>query len=257
MEIIAFVNQKGGVAKTTTCLNVGAGLSFCGFKCLLIDLDPQGNLSTSSGLTPGENDLTTYEVLKGSDINLAIKPGKYDVLPTDIRLSGAELELASTAGRDFLLKEALGNLKKKYDYILIDCAPSLNILTLMALTACNKIYVPVKADFLGLNGISQLLDTIELVKKRLNPELSIGGVILTFYDSRRGLDKEVVESLKEKFGDIVFKTAISNNIKLAEAPSFYKDIFSYAPNSNGAQQYKALVDEIIKHETTEKRGKKK
>ena len=127
----------------------------------------------------------------------------------------------------------------------------------MALTACNKIYVPVKADFLGLNGISQLLDTIELVKKRLNPELSIGGVILTFYDSRRGLDKEVVESLKEKFGDIVFKTAISNNIKLAEAPSFYKDIFSYAPNSNGAQQYKALVDEIIKHETTEKRGKKK
>lgn len=255
MEIIAFVNQKGGVAKTTTCLNVGAGLSFCGFKCLLVDLDPQGNLSTSLGLTPGDDDLTTYEVLKGSDINQAIKPGKYDVLPTDIRLSGAELELASTAGRDFLLKEALENLKTKYDYILIDCAPSLNILTLMALTASNEIYVPVKADYLGLNGIAQLLETVDLVKKRLNTKLKIGGVILTFYDSRRGLDQEVIESLRKKFGDIVFKTAISNNIKLAEAPSHYKDIFTYAPNCNGAQQYKALVDEII-HETTERETRK-
>ena len=249
MRIISFVNQKGGVAKTTTCVNVGAGLSFCGFKCLLVDLDPQGNLSTSLGIAPGDDDITIYEVLKGADVNHAIRTepnGRYDILPADIRLSGAELELAGVAGRDFLLKEALESLKKKYDYILIDCAPSLNILTLMALTACNNLYVPVKADYLALNGMAQLLDTIEQVRKRLNHDLDVSGVILTFFDGRRGLDKEVEQSIRAKFGKSVFNTTIGNNVALAEAPSHHQDIFTYAPNSKGAQQYKELVTEITK-----------
>ena len=204
MKVLSFVNQKGGVAKTTSALNVGAALAIEGKKVLLIDLDPQGSLSKCAGLRDLENEPTTYEVIKGDvNINDAIKTkaaiAPYDILPTDIRMSGAEIELISAPGRDTLLKDALGDLKKKYDYILIDCSPSLNILTLMALTASTKIIIPVATQFMPLDGMAQLLPTIELVKKRLNKRLEVGGVIITMYDTRRGLDKEIIEAIKARY----------------------------------------------------------
>lgn len=249
MSVIAFINQKGGTGKTTTTLSVGAALARDGYKVLLIDIDPQGNLTTSAGLKElADNDPTVYEVLKGdADINDAIKckAGAYDILPTDIRQSGADIELASVPGRELLLKEAIETLKGNYDYILIDCPPSLSIITLMGLTACNSVIIPVQAQYLALNGMAQLIHTIELVKKRMNPHIEIGGVVITMYDNRKTLDKEILENVRAAFPDKVFNTLISNNVSLAEAPAFGMDIYEYKPDSKGAQQYEALTDEII------------
>ena len=185
-KVIAFVNQKGGVAKTTSALNIGAALAIEGKKVLLIDLDPQGSLSKCAGFRDLDNAPTTYEVIKGeADINSAIKTKQgvaaYDLLPTDIRMSGAEIELISVPGRDTLLREALEGLKRPYDYVLIDCSPSLNILTLMALTAADELIIPVAAQYMPLDGMAQLLPTVELVKKRLNKGLEVGGVITVSY----------------------------------------------------------------------------
>lgn len=253
MKVIAFVNQKGGVAKTTSALNIGAALAIEGKRVLLIDLDPQGSLSKCAGFRDLDNAPTTYEVIKGeADINSAImtKQGvaAYDLLPTDIRMSGAEIELISVPGRDTLLREALEGLKKPYDYILIDCSPSLNILTLMALTAANELIIPVAAQYMPLDGMAQLLPTVELVKKRLNKGLEVGGVIITMYDSRRSLDKEIIEAVRAKFPSQTFKTVVKNNSKLAEAPTFGKDIFEYEPKSSGAEAYRAIAKEIIERE---------
>lgn len=253
MKIISFVNQKGGVAKTTSALNVGAALAMAGKSVLLIDLDPQGSLSKCAGFRSLDDDPTTYEVIKGdADINQAIKTKQavapYDILPTDIRMSGAEIELISVPGRDTLLREALDGLKKPYDYVLIDCSPSLNILTLMALTASNKIIIPVAAQYMPLDGMAQLLPTVELVKKRLNKGLKIGGVIVTMYDSRRSLDKGIIEAVKARFTKEVFNTIVKNNSKIAEAPTYGKDIFEYAPKSSGAEAYRAIAQEIIERE---------
>ena len=253
MKILSFVNQKGGVAKTTSALNIGAALAIEGKSVLIVDLDPQGSLSKCAGFRSLDDDPTTYEVIKGdADINQAIKTKQgvaaYDILPTDIRMSGAEIELISVPGRDTLLKEALDGLKKPYDYVLIDCSPSLNILTLMALTASNKIIIPVAAQYMPLDGMAQLLPTVELVKKRLNKGLEIGGVIVTMYDSRRSLDKEIIEAVKKKFPTQTFKTVVKNNSKLAEAPTFGKDIFEYDAKSAGAEAYKAIAQEIIERE---------
>lgn len=253
MQILAFVNQKGGVAKTTSALNIGAALAIEGKKVLLIDLDPQGSLSKCAGFRNIDDDPTTYEVVKGDvDINQAIKTkqgvASYDIVPTDIRFSGAEIELISVPGRDTLLKEALEGLKTEYDYILIDCSPSLNILTLMALTAANSVIIPVAAQYMPLDGMAQLLPTVELVKKRLNKGLKVGGVIVTMYDSRRSLDKEIIDAVKKKFPTETFKTVVRNNSKLAEAPTFGKDIYEYAPKSSGAEAYSAIAKEIIERE---------
>ena len=253
MKVIAFVNQKGGVAKTTSALNIGAALAIEGKKVLLIDLDPQGSLSKCAGFRDLDNAPTTYEVIKGeADINSAImtKQGvaAYDLLPTDIRMSGAEIELISVPGRDTLLREALEGLKRPYDYVLIDCSPSLNILTLMALTAADELIIPVAAQYMPLDGMAQLLPTVELVKKRLNKGLEVGGVIITMYDSRRSLDKEIIEAVRAKFPSQTFKTVVKNNSKLAEAPTFGKDIFEYEPKSSGAEAYRAIAKEIIERE---------
>lgn len=253
MEILSFVNQKGGVAKTTSALNTGAALAIAGKKVLLVDLDPQGSLSKCAGFRDIDDDPTTYEVIKGdADINDAIKTKQgvapYDILPTDIRMSGAEIELISVPGRDTLLKEALDSLKKPYDYVLIDCSPSLNILTLMALTASTRLIIPIAAQYMPLDGMAQLLPTVELVKKRLNKGLEVGGVIVTMYDSRRSLDKEIIEAVKKKFPTQTFKTVVKNNSKLAEAPTFGKDIFEYDPKSAGADAYSAIAQEIIERE---------
>lgn len=245
--IISLVNQKGGVGKTATALSVGASLALKGRKVLLIDTDPQGSLTTSAGVELGENEPTVYEVLQGqASINDAIKhAGAYDVLPADINLSGADITLASVAGRDLLLKEAIAGLKTAYDYIIIDCPPSLSTITLMNLTASNSVIIPVQATYLALKGMAQLLDTIKLVKKRLNPELEILGAVVTMYDRRKNLDNEILESIRETFPGKTFKTTISSNVALAEAPAFGKDIYSYKPTSKGATQYDELTNEII------------
>lgn len=253
MKVLAFVNQKGGVAKTTSALNIGAALAIKGKRVLLVDLDPQGSLSKSAGFRNIDEEPTIYEVIKGDvDINQAIKTKQavapYDVLPTDIRFSGAEIELISVPGRDTLLREALEGLKTPYDYVLIDCSPSLNILTLMALTAANSVIIPVAAQYMPLDGMAQLLPTVELVKKRLNKGLNIGGIIVTMYDSRRSLDKGIIDAVKAKFPTEVFSTVVRNNSKLAEAPTYGKDIFEYAPKSSGAEAYRSIAQEIIERE---------
>lgn len=251
MRVISFVNQKGGVAKTTSAINIGASLASRGLRVLLIDLDAQGSLSICSGFREiGADDLTTYDVLKGEPISQAIRPIRedLDVLPTDIRLSGAEIELSSVPGREFLLREALESVAEKYDFALIDCPPSLGVLTLIALTASDEIIVPVKADFLALNGMSQLVQTVNVVKKRMNPALEIGGVIATFYNSRRNLDQQIVDQIEKAFPGKLFETKISQNTALAEAPVNGTDIFTYDDKCNGALQYAQLTNELIERE---------
>ena len=251
MKTIAFVNQKGGVAKTTSAVNVGACLAELGKKVLLIDLDAQSSLSTATDCEDiGAEDKTTYEVLKGADINSALYTSErgFDVLPTDIRLAGAEIELASVPGREFLLREALGNLKEKYDYILIDCPPSLGTLTIIGLTASNEVIIPVKADYYGLKGLTQLNQTIDIIKRRINPELSISGVVLTFFNERRKLDKQVRDAVEKYFPGKLYQSTIGTITALAEAPSNKSDVFAYDRKSKGAQQYEQLTKEIIERE---------
>ena len=253
MNVLAFVNQKGKKKKTTSALNIGAALAIEGKKVLLIDLDPQGSLSKCAGFRSLEDSPTSYEVIKGDvDINDAVKHKKsvadYDILPTDIRMSGAEIELISAPGRDTLLKDALKDLRTRYDFVLIDCSPSLNILTLMALTAANSVIIPVAAQYMPLDGMAQLLPTIELVKKRLNRGLEISGVLVTMYDGRLNLSKEVEEAVRARFPDHTFKTIVKNNSKLAEAPTYSKDIFDYAPKSAGATAYRSVAKEILERE---------
>lgn len=250
-RIIAFVNQKGGVAKTTSTINIGAGLSLKNKRALLIDLDPQGNLTASLGIAAHELECTTHEILTGScTINEAIvKNNGYYVVPADIRLSGAEIELSNQPGREMILKEALQPIIKDYDYILMDCPPSLTLLTLNGLTAAREIFIPLQTEFLALHGMSQLLKTANTVKNRLNPSLEITGIIATFYDGRKTLNREVIEKIEAYFPDKLFKSRIRNNVALAEAQSFGVDIFQYKPTSNGANDYAALIDEVIKQET--------
>ena len=253
MKVISFINQKGGTGKTTTCINVGACLAEQGYKVLFIDVDAQGNLTTSVGLKDIEdNDKTVYEVLKGKvNINDAIiNVGAYDILPTDIRQSGADIELSNIPGREKLLKEAIEDINQVYDYVLIDCPPSLNIIALMALTASHSVIIPVQAQYLALNGLKQLTNTIDLVKKRMNEALFILGVVITMHDGRKTLDTLIYETVASVFPNNIFNTTISNNVALAEAPLHGKDILAYSPKSKGAEQYKKLTQEIIERGKT-------
>ena len=215
MKTYALCNQKGGVGKTTTTLSVGAALAKMGYKVLLIDADPQGNLTISAGIDLQDGDTTVYEVLKDQvTAKEAVKPGTYDVLPADIALSGADIELSNIPGRELLLKEVLEPIKDEYDYILIDCPPSLSLITLMALTAADGVIVPVQAHYLAMQGIKQLTDTINLVKHRMNPQLDVVGVLITQY-GRSKLNKDVLEAIQNAFPGKVYNTQISNNIALA------------------------------------------
>lgn len=249
-KIISLVNQKGGTGKTTSTINIACGLKNRGYNVLLIDLDAQGNATTCLGVE-AESLKTTYELLTDDNVKASdvIVKKKVDVIPSDIRLAGAEAELMGKPYSGMILKEKLEEVKDNYDYIFIDCSPSLGILTLNALTCSNEVYIPVQAEILPLRGLSQLLDTIQVIKRRANPELIINGVIITMYDNRKRLNKDVVEVLSKNFKDKVFKTYIRNNIALAEAPgSGGLDIYDYAPGSNGAKDYNSLVDEIIERE---------
>jgi chromosome partitioning protein len=249
MKTIALLNQKGGVGKTTSTVNIGAGLCKLGKKVLLIDLDPQANLTYSLGIQGHDLRKTIYELLKGQvDItDVIVEKDGLKVIPSSLDLSGAEIELSGTAGREFLLRESLSKLNN-LDYILLDCPPSLSLLTLNSLVASNEVYIPVQTEFLALQGMSKLLQTVEIVKKRLNTGLEITGIIGTRYDSRKTLNKEVVQKVQSYFGAKLFKTLIRDNVSLAEAPSFGQDIFAYKPDSNGAEDYLKLCKEILKRE---------
>jgi len=247
MQIIALINQKGGVGKTTCAINIGAGLNKLNKRVLLIDLDPQAHLTYSLGMPAHELKNTVYELLRG-EANLKetiIKRNGLNLVPSSLNLSGAEIEFSGLAGREFLLKEATDGLRN-FDYVFMDCPPSLGLLTLNALTTTQEVYIPLQTEFLALQGMRKLLETINIVKKRLNKNLEITGIMATRFDGRKNLNKEVVEKIKNYFGAKLFKTLIRDNISLAEAPSFGKTIFEYKSNSYGAKDYLSLCKEIIK-----------
>lgn len=246
MKTIAFTNQKGGVGKTTSTINVGAGLCREGYKVLLVDLDPQANLTYSLRLSSKRLETSIYDVLKGSiepDESIISHNG-FDIMPSSIDLSGAEMEFANEPAREMLLKNKLGKFSKDYDYILIDCPPNLGLLTLNAFTAVKEIFIVLQSEYLALHGLSKLMDVIQVVKERLNPDIEISGIICTLFDGRKNLNKEVVDHIQDYFGDKVFDTLIRDNVALAEAPSHHKTIFEYAPDSHGAKDYSALAKEI-------------
>lgn len=253
MRTIALLNQKGGTGKTTCTVNVGAGLARKGKRVLLVDMDPQAALTYSLGVKAHELDTAIYELLKVDTTleEILIDKGNLSLIPANLNLSGADLELANTRGRERRLEAALYDSPrslhmKPFDYILIDCPPSLGLLSLMALTAAREVWIPLQMEYLALQGLSRLLQTVGVVKKRLNPSLEITGIIGTRFDSRRNLNKEVLAKIREYFGTKVFKTAIRENISLAEAPSFGKTIFEYRPGSHGAEDYESLCREILR-----------
>lgn len=236
--------SQGGVGKTTSAINIGAGLRELGKKVLLIDLDPQANLSISLGIP--RQKFTIYEALRGEgDLQpYAHRPG-LDVVTSSLDLSGAEMELINEAGREFILRDLLGQVSDSYDYILIDCPPSLGLLTLNALTASRYVLIPLQTEFLAVQGLAKIKQVIDKVRFRLNKSLEMSGVIATMYDSRRILNRDVVDTIHKYFGDKVFKTYIRDNIALAEAPAQRKDIFEYSPKSPGAHDYLELSKELL------------
>ena len=241
---IAISNHKGGVGKTTTAINLGAGLHKLGKKVLLVDLDPQANLTQS--LAIAEPIQTIYGALKGSYPlpELEILPG-LNLVPSTLDLSGAEIELSSEAGREYLLAEILEPIRGDYDYILIDSPPSLGLLTINAFTSAGSVLIPLQAQYLALQGLSKLLEVVEKIKRRLNKALEISGVVVTQYDSRKVLNRNIAETIEAHFKSQVFKTKIRDNVALAEAPTQGLDIFRYSPKSYGAEDYLALAEEII------------
>ena len=246
MRIIAFTNQKGGVGKTTSVVNIGAGLARSGKKVLLIDLDPQANLTASLGFDVEALEETIYDLLlgKASVDSITLPKNDFFILPSSLDLSGAEIALASVVGRETILKRSLAKTKG-YDYILIDCPPSLGLLTLNAFTTAQEIIIPVQTEFLSLRGMRKLLETIEVVRERLNDNLSITGIIATLYDGRKSLHKEAIGKLQEHFGEKMFKTFVRDTVALAESQSFGEPIFNYKSNSYAAEDYTALCTEIL------------
>ena len=255
-KIISLCNQKGGVGKTTCTLNIGAGLQRAGKRVLLIDLDPQAHLTYCLGLTAADLESTIYDAFRNGALlqDIAIERNGLLIIPSSLDLASVEMELAGIPGREFILKEFLEQAGA-YDYILIDCPPSLGLLTLNALTATREIYIPLQAEFLALKGMGKLLETIETVRKRLNKDVDITGIIATRFDARKKLNKGIVDTITERFGKKLFKTIIRENISLAEAPGYGQTIFEYAPRSFGAEDFTALAQEIIMRKDSQK-GKK-
>ena len=244
-KVIAVTNHKGGVGKTTSTINIGAGLAKLGKRVLLIDLDPQANLSQSLGIK--DPTATIYGAIRGEHPLRPVNVLKrLDVVPSTLDLSGAEIELSSETGREYILRELLDTVKGSYDYVIIDSPPSLGLLTVNALTSADEILIPLQAQYLALQGLSKLLEIVDKIQKRLNKGLRIGGVFITQYDSRKILNRNVVETIESHFKETVFKTRIRDNVALAEAPTQGQDIFRYNPTSYGALDYLALCKEIAK-----------
>lgn len=252
MRKIALVNQKGGVGKTTTAVNLSAAIARLDRRVLLVDLDPQSNATISLGVPPHEQkENTSYALLNGAPLNPVKLSDNLHLVPSNIELAGAEMELTSVIGRETILRDALADISG-YDFLILDCSPSLGLLSVNSLTTATEVMVPLQCEFLALHGISLLIKTVELVKKRLNPPLSITGVIPCMYDVRKGLARDVVVEIEKHFGDKVTRTKIRSNVRLAEAPSHGKSIFDYAPDSYGAEDYLALGREVVGIERIEK-----
>lgn len=248
-RIIAVANQKGGVGKTTTAINLSSCLASLGKKVLAIDMDPQGNMTSGLGIDKNEVEYTVYELILGQVgiENVICKDAleNLDVLPTNINLSAAEIELIGVEEKEFIIRKEVDKVKKNYDFIVIDCPPSLSMLTINAMTTANSVLVPIQCEYYALEGLSQLIHTIDLVKERLNPELKIEGVVFTMYDARTNLSLQVVENVKDNLQQTIYKTIIPRNIRLAEAPSHGLPINLYDPKSSGAESYMLLAEEVI------------
>ena len=252
-KIISIANQKGGVGKTTTAINVSSLIAAAEKKILLIDIDPQAN--SSSGLGISNNDPSVYEVLIGNENITDVIIDSYmpflDLLPSNINLVGAEIEMVDMEGREQLLHNALQKVVDNYDYIVIDCPPSLGLLTLNSLTASDSVLIPVQCEYFALEGLGQLLNTINIVKKHYNPRLTIEGVLLTMFDQRLNLSHQVAEEVRKYFGDKVYKTVINRNVRISEAPSYGKPIILYDAISTGAKNYMALTNELLERNSKE------
>lgn len=251
-KIIAIANQKGGVAKTTTAVNLSSCIAALGHKVLLIDIDPQGNASSGLGVDKDNLGYCIYDVLINDlSIESVINKTEIDglfVVPATIQLAGAEIELVSAISREQKLKKALKSVKENYDYVFIDCPPSLGLLTINALTAADSIIIPIQCEYYALEGLGQLLNTIELIRKHLNPNLEIEGVLLTMFDARTNLAIQVVEEVKVHFKNKLYRTIIPRNVRLSEAPSHGKPIILYDPKSRGAEVYQELAKEVTEIE---------
>ena len=251
-RIIAVANQKGGVGKSTTAINLSACLAEKGKKVLAIDMDPQGNTTSGFGVDKNGIENTLYELLLGEaemkDTIVKDVVENLDLIPSNINLSGAEIELVGIDDKEFILKGITDKLRRKYDYIILDCPPSLNMLTINALTAATSVLVPIQCEYYALEGLSQLIHTIDLVKERLNKRLKMEGVVFTMYHARTNLSLQVVENVKENLNQNIYKTIIPRNVRLAEAPSYGQPINIYDPRSAGAESYRLLAEEVLNRE---------